>query len=322
MFEKNDVIGNTPMIKIEYKYKGEENYVFAKLEYFNLTGSIKDRVAYYIIKNAKERGKLKEKMPIVEATSGNTGISLAALGAYYKHPVYIFMPDWASVERVKLMKSYGAEVILISREEGGFVKCVSEAKKMAKEMNGFLANQFANKDNYLAHYETTGEEIINQMTEDISGFVSGVGTGGTLIGTGERLKKNFPNMLITAIEPDKMPMISGGKIQGQHKIEGIGDDFVPDLVEKNKIDRIFLINDNDAINMSRKLARELGLGVGISSGANLIGSVLLADEIKGNVVTVFADDSKKYVSTDLFKEMDLNSNFISNQIELINYQKI
>ena len=322
MFEKNDVIGNTPMIKIEYKYKGEENYVFAKLEYFNLTGSIKDRVAYYIIKNAKERGELKEKMPIVEATSGNTGISLAALGAYYKHPVYIFMPDWASVERVKLMKSYGAEVILISREEGGFVKCVSEAKKMAKEMNGFLANQFANKDNYLAHYETTGEEIINQMTEDISGFVSGVGTGGTLMGTGERLKKNFPNMLITAIEPDKMPMISGGKIQGQHKIEGIGDDFVPDLVEKNKIDRIFLINDNDAINMSRKLARELGLGVGISSGANLIGSVLLADEIKGNVVTVFADDSKKYLSTDLFKEMDLNSNFISNQIELINYQKI
>lgn len=322
MFEKNDVIGNTPMIKIEYKYKGEENYVFAKLEYFNLTGSIKDRVAYYIIKNAKERGKLKEKMPIVEATSGNTGISLAALGAYYKHPVYIFMPDWASVERVKLMKSYGAEVILISREEGGFVKCVSEAKKMAKEMNGFLANQFANKDNYLAHYETTGEEIINQMTEDISGFVSGVGTGGTLMGTGERLKKNFPNMLITAIEPDKMPMISGGKIQGQHKIEGIGDDFVPDLVEKNKIDRIFLINDNDAINMSRKLARELGLGVGISSGANLIGSVLLADEIKENVVTVFADDSKKYLSTDLFKEMDLNSNFISNQIELKNYQKI
>lgn len=322
MFEKNDVIGNTPMIKIEYKYKGEENYVFAKLEYFNLTGSIKDRVAYYIIKNAKERGELKEKMPIVEATSGNTGISLAALGAYYKHPVYIFMPDWASVERVKLMKSYGAEVILISRAEGGFVKCVSEAKKMAKEMNGFLANQFANRDNYLAHYETTGEEIINQMTEDISGFVSGVGTGGTLMGTGERLKKNFPNMLITAIEPDKMPMISGGKIQGQHKIEGIGDDFVPDLVEKNKIDRIFLINDNDAINMSRKLARELGLGVGISSGANLIGSVLLADEIKGNVVTVFADDSKKYVSTDLFKEIDLNSNFISNQIELINYQKI
>ena len=138
----------------------------------------------------------------------------------------------------------------------------------------------------------------------------------------ERIKKNFPEALITAIEPDKMPIISGGKAEGRHKIEGIGDDFVPDLVDKNKIDKVELINDDDAINMSRKLAREFGLGVSISSGANLIGSVLLADEIKGNVVTVFADDSKKYLSTDLFKEMDLNSNFISNQIELINYQKI
>lgn len=322
MFEKNDIIGNTPMIKIEYKYKGKRNQVFTKLEYYNLTGSIKDRVAYYIIKNAKERGELKEGMPIIEATSGNTGIALAALGAYYKHPVYIFMPDWASAERVDLMKSYGAEVILISKEQGGFIKCVSESKKMAKEMNGFLANQFANRDNYLAHYETTGEEISNQITGEISGFVSGVGTGGTLLGIGERLKKDFSNMLITAIEPEKMPIISGGKIQGQHKIEGIGDDFVPDLIDKKKIDKIILVDDEDAINMSRKLARELGLGVGISSGANLIGSVLLSDEIKGNVVTVFADDSKKYLSTDLFKEIDLNSNFISNQIELINYEKV
>lgn len=317
MFDRNDVIGNTPMIKIDYKYKGVKGSIFAKLEYFNLTGSIKDRVAYYIIKKAKERGTLKEKMPIIEATSGNTGISLSALGAYYKHPVYIFMPDWASVERVKLMQSYGAKVILISKEEGGFIKCVSEAKKMAKETNGFLANQFENQDNFLAHYETTGEEILKQMSEKIDGFVSGVGTGGTLMGIGERLKKDFPNMIITAIEPEKMPMISGGEIQGQHKIEGIGDDFIPELLDREKIDKIILINDDDAINMSRKLTKELGLGVGISAGANLIGSVLLADEIKGNVVTVFADDSKKYLSTDLFKEIDTNSSFVSNQIELI-----
>lgn len=321
--EKNNKgIGNTPMIKINYRYNNKEKSVFAKLEYYNLTGSIKDRVAFYIINNAIERGDLKDGMPIIEATSGNTGISLSALGARYKHPVYIFMPDWASAERVDLMKSYGAEVILISKEQGGFIKCVSESKKMAKEMNGFLANQFANRDNYLAHYETTGEEISNQITGEISGFVSGVGTGGTLLGIGERLKKDFSNMLITAIEPEKMPIISGGKIQGQHKIEGIGDDFVPDLIDKKKIDKIILVDDEDAINMSRKLARELGLGVGISSGANLIGSVLLSDEIKGNVVTVFADDSKKYLSTDLFKEIDLNSNFISNQIELINYEKV
>lgn len=339
MFEKNDVIGNTPMIKINYKYNGKINNVFVKLEYFNLTGSIKDRVAFYIIKKAKESGALKEGMPIVEATSGNTGISLSALGAYYKHPVYIFMPDWASAERVNLMKSYGANVILISKEEGGFIKCVSEAKKKAKEINGFLANQFENRDNYLAHYETTGEEIIEQMSEKIGGFVSGVGTGGTLMGIGERLKKDFPNMQITAIEPDKMPMISGGEIQGQHKIEGIGDDFIPDLLDKNKIDKIFLINDNDAINMSRKLAKELGLGVGISAGANLLGSILLTDELKsknkisinattmeeepqGSIVTVFADDSKKYLSTDLFKEIEQDENFISNKVELIDYERV
>ena len=150
MFIGEKVIGNTPMIKINYEYKGKQKYIYAKLEYYNITGSIKDRVAYYIIKNAKQRGDLKEGMQIIEATSGNTGISIAALGAYYNHPVYIFMPDWASKERVELMKSFGANIILISREDGGFIKCVEEAKKLAKEKNGFLSNQFANIDNFSA----------------------------------------------------------------------------------------------------------------------------------------------------------------------------
>lgn len=316
---KNQIIGNTPMIKINYQYKGKNQSTYTKLEYYNLTGSIKDRVAYNIIKNAKEAGKLKPKMPIIEATSGNTGISLAALGTYYKHPVYIFMPDWASKERIELMKLYNANLILISKEEGGFIKCVSEAKKMAKELNGFLANQFANKDNFLAHYETTGQEIINQLPEKISGFISGVGTGGTLMGIGKRLKEKFPQMKITAIEPDKMPIISKGKIIGQHKIEGIGDDFVPDLLDKSSIDKFILINDDDAINMSRKLSKELGLGVGISSGANFLGSVVLNETEKEPSVTVFADDSKKYLSTDLSKDIDNNENFISNKIKLIDY---
>ena len=287
-----------------------------------MTGSIKDRVAFYIINNAKKRGELKEGMSIVEATSGNTGIALAALGAYYKHPVYIFMPDWVSKERIELMKSYGAKVFLISKEEGGFKKCVSKAKKMAKEINGLLTNQFSNKDNFLAHYETTGEEIINQIPEKIGGFVSGVGTGGTLMGIGERLKEEFKDILITAIEPDKMPIISTGKMISQHKIEGIGDDFIPDLIDKNKIDKILLINDDDSINMSRKLSKELGLGVGISSGANLLGSILLNNEINSNVVTVFADDNKKYLSTDLSKDIDQNSDFISNKIKLLSYENI
>lgn len=315
-------IGNTPMIKIQYKYKDKINFIYTKLEYYNLTGSIKDRVAYYIIKNAKERGELKENMPIVEATSGNTGIALAALGAYYKHPVYNFMPDWVSAERVKIMESYNAKVTLISRKQGGFKKCILESKKLAKQLNGFLANQFSNLDNILAHYETTAQEIVNQLPEEIGGFVSGVGTGGTLMGIGKKLKKMNKDVLITAIEPDKMPMISRNRIISNHKIEGIGDDFVPDLINKTLIDKVYLINDDDAINMSRKISRELGIGVGISSGANFLGCALLQENVRKPVVTVFADDNKKYLSTDLSKDVDLNEKFISNQIELIDYQVI
>lgn len=260
MFNKKDIIGNTPMISINYQYKGIYNKIFVKLEYYNLTGSIKDRVAFYIINNAKKRRELKDGMPIVEATSGNTGIALAALGSYYKHPVYIFMPDWASKERIALMTSFGAKVFLFSKEEGGFIKCVEEAKQMANKINGFLSNQFANKDNFLAHYETTGQEILEQTPEKIGGFVSGVGTGGTLMGIGKKLKEKNKSMLITAIEPDKMPMLSSGKIIGNHKIEGIGDDFIPELIDKNEINKIILINDDDAINMSRKISKKLGIG--------------------------------------------------------------
>ena len=326
--KNHTVIGNTPMINITYRYKGRENNIYAKLEMFNVTGSIKDRVAYYIIKNAKEKRILKDNMPIIEATSGNTGISLSALGAYYKHPVYIFMPDWASKERIELMKLYGANITLISKEEGGFIKCVEEAKELAKELNGFLANQFENEDNILAHYETTGKEILEQLDgRKIAGFVSGVGTGGTLIGIGKRLKETDNQIKIYALEPEKMPILSKGKILGQHKIEGIGDDFVPDIFKRNTeiIEKdILLINDEDAMNMARKLAKELGLGVGISSGANLIGAVLaqekLEENVEGNIVTVFADDNKKYLSTDLGKEIVKDVRFISNQVELLDYE--
>lgn len=315
-------IGNTPMIKIKYKYNEKINYIYTKLEYYNLTGSIKDRVAYYIIQKAKQRGTLKEGMPIIEATSGNTGIALAALGAYYKHPVYIFMPDWASKERIKIMEGYNAKVTLISRKQGGFKKCIIEAEKLAKQMKGFLTNQFSNEDNILAHYETTGQEIINKLPEDIGGFVSGVGTGGTLIGVGKKLKRTYPDLLITAIEPDKMPMISKNKIIASHKIEGIGDDFVPKLLDRNLLDRVILVDDDDSINMARKLSRELGLGVGISSGANLIGCILLQENMRKPVVTVFADDNKKYLSTDLSKPIDENIKYISNKVELIEYKVI
>ena len=332
----DNLIGNTPMVKIKFKYKGEDGKgiekdvnVFVKLEYYNLTGSIKDRVALYIIEKAKKEGKLKENMPIVEATSGNTGISLSAIGAYYNNPVYIFMPDWVSKERIQLMKCYGAKVKLISKEEGGFIRCVEEAKEFARKNNAFLVNQFSNKDNYNAHYETTGREIIEQLEEvekenekSIGGFVSGVGTGGTLMGIGDRLKEKYKDIKIVAIEPEKMPIISEekGKIEKnndkeneekkkkdkyeQHKIEGIGDDFIPELLDKEKIDDIILVSDEEAINMSKKLARELGIGVGISSGANLVGAIKLGYKLEKDIITVFADDNKKYLSTELGKSFD------------------
>ena len=313
-------IGNTPMIKLTYRNKGITNYIYSKLEFYNPTGSIKDRVAYYIITKAKQRGELKDNMPIVEATSGNTGIALAALGAFYKHPVYIFMPEWASKERVKLMQSFGANLKLISKQDGGFKKCIEEAKKFAKENNAFLANQFSNTDNLLAHYETTGEEIIRQLPEDVSAFISGVGTGGTLVGIGKKLKKHNKNIKIIALEPDKMPLISMNKMIENHKIEGIGDDFIPDLLDKDILDEVILVNDDDAINMSRRIAKELGIGIGISSGANLIASIIYQEKMNKPVVTVFADDNKKYLSTDLSKDKDLNEKYVSNRIELLNYE--
>lgn len=315
-------IGNTPLVKIKYQYNQKINYIYAKLESYNLTGSIKDRTAYYIITKAKEREDLKDGMPIIEATSGNTGISLSALGRYYHHPVYIFMPDWVSHERMQLIKSYGAQVTTYSHEQGGFKRCIKEAQNLAKRLNGFLANQFANQDNLLAQYETTGQEIINNVQEDIGGFVSGVGTGGTLMGIGKKIRRTHPNVKVTAIEPDSMPLISKNRMFGPHKIEGIGDDFIPSLVDKNEIDKVILVNDMDAINMSRKLSADLGLGVGISSGANFLGSVLLQNEIKNPVVTIFADDNKKYLSTDLGKPIDENKKYISNQIRLLDYEVI
>ena len=320
----NIKVGNTPMVKIKYKYKGKENYIYSKLEYYNLTGSIKDRVALYIIQKAYEKGELTKGKEIVEVTSGNTGIALSGFGTYFGNPVHIFMPDWVSRERLSLMKTYGAKITLISKEQGGFKRALEEAKNYAKENNAFLSNQFENENNVIAHYETTGREIVEKLGENIGGFVSGIGTGGTLMGVAKYLKEINNNIKIYALEPDKMPLISQGKIIDNHKIEGIGDDFIPAIVDKNMIDKVILINDDDAINMSRKLALKLGLGVGISSGANLIASIIAKEENEGKMVTVFPDDNKKYLSTDLGRKMESENfedeAFISNKIELLEYE--
>lgn len=314
------LIGNTPMIKINYRYKGIIKSIYTKLEYYNLTGSIKDRVAYYMIKKAKEDKTILEGTPIIEATSGNTGISLSAIGQYYKHPVYIFMPNWVSNERLKIMKLYGATVKLFSKEEGGFKRCIEEAKRLAKEINGYYIDQFSNINNTLAHFETTGKEIISKLS-NIGGFVTGIGTGGTLMGVGKAIKQEDKNAKIYALEPKTMSIIKTGQI-GIHKIDGIGDEFIPSLLNLDFIDDIVLIDDDDAINMSRRLSKELGIGVGISSGANFLAAILFNENTEGKMVTVFPDDSKKYLSSELCNEINNNGDFISNKVELINYEII
>lgn len=316
------IIGNTPMIKIKYQYKNKINEIYCKLEYYNLTGSIKDRLAEYIILESTKLGILKKDMPIIEATSGNTGISFAALGARYHHPVIIFMPDWVSKERYDLIKSYGAKVILVSKEEGGFLTCIKRADELSKQINGFRPNQFSNTKNIEAHYHTTGKEIISQVPSPIGGFTSGIGTGGTLMGIGKRLKERYPDVLIIALEPQEQSLLSENKTYGTHQIEGIGDDFIPQIVDKNNISDIVLIHDNDAIVMASKLARELGLGVGISSGANFLSAVLSNENVDGAMVTVFPDDQKKYLSTNLTSSDTLEHNSFVDEIILDGYEII
>lgn len=318
--EIKNLIGNTPLIKIKLKYNNKVINVYAKLEYYNLTGSIKDRLAYYIIDKSYKDGTLQKGMPIVEATSGNTGISFAALGAYFKHKVHIFMPDWVSEERIKLMKMYGAEVYLVSKEEGGFKEAIKRANKLAKEINGFRPNQFNNYKNIETHYYETGLEIVNSIPK-IDGFVSGIGTGGTIIGIAKRLKEVNKKIVITAIEPEELPIMTKGIKKGSHKIEGIGDDFIPEIVDKSLIDKIILINSEDAINMARIMSKKYGIGIGISSGANLLGAALTGNDLD-NIVTIFVDDSKKYITTDLSKDINNDKRLVSNQIEIISIDSV
>lgn len=311
-----NLIGNTPLVKIKVKFNNKIKNVYAKLEYYNYTGSIKDRIAQFIIEKSYENGTLKKGMPIVEATSGNTGIAFAAIGAYYGHKVHIFMPDWVSRERIELMKLYGAEIHLVSKEDGGFIEAIRRADSFAKMINGFRPNQFKNELNIEAHYIGTGREIVNKL-DNIGAYVGGFGTGGTLMGVSKSIKEKFENAKIIAVEPENMTMLSEKQKIGSHKIEGIGDDFIPDLINQNVIDELFLVNDDEAINSAKLLAKKLGLAVGISSGANFFASVMSDED---NVVTIFADDAKKYLSTDLTKTK--NSNFVSNQFEILGYDVV
>jgi cysteine synthase len=323
-----ELVGNTPLLAVHFKFKGEKRVVFAKAEHLNLSGSIKDRMALHILRNAYANGSIKRGDTIVEATSGNTGIAFAALGRAFRHPVLIYMPNWMSGERVALIKSYGAEVELVSKEQGGFLGSIHFAEEFEHDhRNTFLPSQFSNPSNTEAHYLTTGPEIWNQLQRvalNPDAFVAGVGTGGTMMGAGKFLREKNPQIKLFPLEPAESPTLTTGHKVGSHRIQGISDEFIPSIVHLDELDEVITASDGDSIITAQMLASELGLAVGISSGANLIGAIK-AQEILGNdtvVVTIFCDDNKKYLSTGLTKHEPLKSEYLSQHIEFLGYEAI
>jgi cysteine synthase A len=323
-----DLIGDTPMLEIKYRYKDKTNSIYVKCEHYNLTGSIKDRMALYILEQAYKNGRIKPGDIIVEATSGNTGIAFAAIGKALGHEVKIIIPDWLSKERMQIIRSMGAEIILVSKEEGGFLGSIALSEKMAKENPAvFLPRQFENAYNAEAHEKSTAKEIWMQLQSiDVSpdAFVAGVGTGGTIMGVGKYLHTRNPAIKIHPLEPMESPTLSMGHKVGSHRIQGISDEFIPAIVKLEQLDPIIKVSDGDSILMAQKLGKQLGLAVGISSGANFIGAIKVQNDAESalNVVTVFSDSNKKYLSTDLMKEEPAKESYISSEVELIGYEGI
>ena len=321
-----DLIGHTPLIEISFRYNQKNMKIYAKLEYYNLTGSIKDRIALYMLKKAYIKKQLHDEDLILEATSGNTGISFAAIGTYLGYNVHIYMPDWLSTERIKLLESFNATLHLVSKEDGGFLKCISLIEQCSKLCSDiFLPSQFTNVDNIYAHYYSTGPEIYSSLRKRHiipSIFVAGVGTGGTVMGIGKYLKEKNKNIRIYPLEPANSPTLSTGTHISDHRIQGISDEFVPPILDLASLNEIISVDDGDSIIMAQKLSKVLGLGVGISSGANFLGAVksLEMNNFKGAAITVFPDDNKKYVSTDLMKKEPVKENFISSDIELLHFR--
>ncbi len=322
----SSIIGNTPLLEINFLYKGEIRTIYAKHETFNMTGSIKDRMAYHIIKKSYAEGVLKKGDEIVEATSGNTGIAFSAIGTALGHKVKIFMPDWMSEERKKLIQSFGADIHLVSKEEGGFLGSIAMAEKYAEENeNVFLPRQFENLYNADAHYFTTAPEIVQQVQNlglRVDGFVAGVGTGGTVMGVGRYLKEKNPHTKVHPLEPSNSPTLTTGHKVGKHRIQGISDEFIPALVNLKELDEIIQVDDGDAIIMGQKFATEFGLGLGISSGANFIGALIAQEKLGKDktVVTVFSDSNKKYLSTDLCGQEEVKDGFYSSEIKLLDFK--
>ncbi len=300
-----ELIGETPLLELtnvseKYNLQGK---IYAKLEYFNTTGSVKDRIAYQMIKDAIEDGKLKEGGLIVEPTSGNTGIGIASVGTSLGFKVKIVMPETMSVERRQLIKAYGAEIIL-SDGKLGMKGAIAKAKEIAEEENGLILGQFDNPSNVKAHYNTTGPEIYNDLDGNVDVFIAGVGTGGTITGVGKYLKEKNANVKVIAVEPLSSAVLSTG-VSGPHKIQGIGAGFVPAILDTKIYDEIIPVSNEDAFATAKAFGKTEGVLVGISAGAALFAAISLAkkDEYKGkNIVVLLPDSGDRYLSTPLFAD--------------------
>lgn len=321
------LVGNTPMLELHYQYKGKPGRIFVKCEHYNLTGSIKDRMALYIMHKAYETGSIQPEDTIIEATSGNTGISFSAIGKGMGHEVNIIMPCWLSKERMDIIRGFGAKIITVTKEEGGFLGSIKLSEEMAAEGQVFLPKQFSNIYNAEAHEKTTAPEIYRQLQQinlTPDAFVAGVGTGGTVMGIGNYLRGQHPSITIHPLEPSESPTLTTGYKTGSHRIQGISDEFIPSIVQLDSLDEIVQAGDGDAIIMAQKLSAQLGLAVGISSGANVVGAIKLAEKLGKDsvVVTVFPDSNKKYLSTDLMKEEPVREGYISTDTRFTDYLPI
>ncbi len=290
------LIGNTPMVKLNKLVSEDMANIYVKLEHFNPGGSIKDRIALNMIEEMEKRGELKKGYTIVEPTSGNTGIGIAMVGAYKGYKVTLVMPETMSIERRKILKAYGADIVLTEGAKG-MKGAIEKANEMTQQEGYVLLSQFENKDNPDVHRKTTALEILKDLGENIDAFVAGVGTGGTITGVGEILKEKIKDIKIFAVEPKDSPVLSGGN-PGPHKLQGIGAGFIPSVLNKNLIDEVIQISTEEAYGAAKNLATKEGLFLGISCGAAIFAAIEVAKKIgKGkNVVVIAPDTGERYLS--------------------------